>query len=146
MITRTGSYAIRAVMYLVEVCRRHSQAGNVTAREIAEATGIPHNYLTKVLCEMAHAGILHSTRGPGGGFRPVQGADRLTLKDVLTPFETPPHAGCFLCPEGCPEGPACSNQERCLTLMGQVEQFLRTTRVIDLVSDGREAEHPKSGP
>jgi len=134
MITLTGSYAIRAVVYLAEARSRVAEGENVTAAEIAQRTGMPQNYLTKILHGLAQAGVLDSTRGPRGGFRLADGAEGLTLKDVLTPFEHVPGRGCFLCPEGCSEGAACPSYERCLTLTGQVEQFLRTTRITDLIT------------
>ena len=134
MITQTGSYAIRALVYMLEVRTADSTEANLTAVEIAEATGIPRNYLTKILCELVHSGFLTSTRGPHGGFRLAEGADQATLKDLLSGFESLPTRGCFLCPDGCPEGTACPSYERCVTLSGQVGQFLRTTRIADLVS------------
>jgi len=138
MIAHTGSYAIRAVAYLVQAQVRGSFERNVTAGEIAHATGIPHSYLTKILCELVRVGTLESTRGPHGGFRLAPGAGESTLAAPLAQFEALPHPTCFLCPEGCPGGADCPNHERCLTLTGQVEGFLRNTRVIDLVSGAAE--------
>lgn len=136
MITHTGSYAIRAMVHILEVQGVDPADGNLTALEIARATGIPRNYLTKILSELVHVGLLTSTRGPRGGFRLVDGADRATLKDLLASFESVPTRGCFLCPDGCPEGTDCPSYDRCITLSGQVEQFLRTTRIADLISTG----------
>lgn len=132
MITHTGTYAIRAVVYLSEARARVGRETNVTAAEVAQATGVPQNYLTKILHTLAQAGVLDSTRGPRGGFRLAGEADLLTLKDVLAPFEGMPGHGCLLSQNGCPQGDRCPSYERCLTLTGQMDQFLRTTRVTDL--------------
>lgn len=135
MITHTGGYAIRAMTYLVSVRGRTDRGGNVPAAEIAEATDVPENYLRKILYGLARAGILESTRGPKGGFRLAEPAERLTLHDVLASFEAVDNGGCILGPEPCLEGDNCPSHDRCLVLTGQVEQFLRTTRVVELIAD-----------
>jgi len=47
----------------------HGGDGPVQAREIAEALGVPIDYLVKILQQLVRARILVSTRGPQGGFR-----------------------------------------------------------------------------
>ena len=132
MITHTGTYAIRAVVYLAEALARDGADANVTAEEIAHATHAPQNYLTKILHALVRAGLLDSTRGPRGGFRLAEGAEGMTLKDVLKVFENVPSRGCLLSQEGCIEGVHCPSFERCLALTTQVDRFLSTTRVLDL--------------
>jgi Rrf2 family protein len=68
----------------------------VPASEVAEKYGESAHHLAKVLSELAHAGIVESVRGVGGGYRFTANARRLTLLDVIRLFEgldaTPPAA------------------------------------------------------
>ena len=84
MITTTSEYALRALIHIA----RRSDNEPVLAREIAADTGIPNNYLSKILRELVRVGILGSTRGIGGGFRMLRPASELHLADLLTPFES----------------------------------------------------------
>ncbi len=63
MISQTSEYALRATIYLA----RHPSV-SFTTRQIAEATGMPAGYLSKVLQTLARVGIVQSQRGLHGGF------------------------------------------------------------------------------
>jgi Rrf2 family protein len=60
---------------------------HIPAAEIAEKYGVSPHHLAKVLAELAHAGIVESVRGVGGGYRFAANARRLTLMDVIQLFE-----------------------------------------------------------
>ena len=60
---------------------------HIPAAEIAEKYGISPHHLAKVLAELAHAGIVESARGVGGGYRFAANVRRLTLMDVIQLFE-----------------------------------------------------------
>ncbi len=129
-MTHTGQYAIRAVAYLAEAKERTD--GNLTASRIARDTGMPRNYLTKILHTLAKAGILDSTRGPRGGFRLHLSPHSLSLADVLESFETIRSRNCMLGEGNClhrEPGPSC---HRCHTLSLAVDRFLRTTSITAL--------------
>ena len=61
LLSQTSEYALRAVLYIAEC------DGPVSVGEIAEAVGVPQNYLSKTLHQLARAGVLRSARGPAGG-------------------------------------------------------------------------------
>lgn len=60
---------------------------NIPAAEIAEKYGVSAHHLAKVLAELAHAGVVESVRGVGGGYRFAANPRRLTLMDVVQLFE-----------------------------------------------------------
>ena len=65
----------------------------VTAAEIAAKYGVSLHHLSKVLADLARAGMLDSVRGVGGGYRFAGNPKRLTLLDVVELFENPVEAG-----------------------------------------------------
>ncbi len=93
MITQTAEYALRAIVYLAG-----SDAARVKRSDIAEATQIPQDYLTKVLKELDHAGLVQSRRGPGGGYRLMQSAEEMSVFDVIIAVSALPRI------ETCPLG------------------------------------------
>lgn len=70
----------------------------INVKEIAAATGASEAHLAKVLQRLVKAGLLHSTRGPKGGFALAKPADELTLLDVYEVIEGHVHQG--KCPTG----------------------------------------------
>lgn len=60
---------------------------HIPAAEIAKKYAVSPHHLAKVLAELAHAGIVESVRGAGGGYRFAANARRLTLMDVIQLFE-----------------------------------------------------------
>ena len=71
-------YAIRA---LTELALRDG-AEWVDVGTIAEAAELPRAYLGKILKGLVEAGILRSTRGPGGGYRLARDPESISLLDV----------------------------------------------------------------
>lgn len=129
-MTHTGQYAIRAVAYLAQV--QGCTGRNITAARIARATGMPKNYLTKILHTLAKAGILDATRGPRGGFRLRRSPQRLSLADVLESVETTGSSDCMLCDGQCPHRESSPSCQRCHRLSLAVGRFLQETSITAL--------------
>ena len=78
MLSKTAEYALRAVTCLA------SRAGSsVSADELATWTKVPRRYLTRVLQDLAAAGIVRSRPGPGGGYELCVTAEELTILSVV---------------------------------------------------------------
>lgn len=137
MVSHTGRYAVRAVVYIASTSGDQS----VTAAEISGRTGIPHNYLTKILSTLAQVGVLESSRGPSGGFRLARAPTEVSLADVLESFESIHTGGCILGPGCCPRGRVCPAQRQCRALSDAIGWFFRTTSIADL-ADGRRDRIP----
>lgn len=60
---------------------------HIPAAVIAEKYDVSPHHLAKVLAELAHAGIVESVRGVGGGYRFAGNVRRITLMDVIALFE-----------------------------------------------------------
>ena len=63
-LTNWTDYTLRVLMYCAASAGR---AQPVTIGEIAQAHGISHSHLTKVVMDLAAQGLLETTRGRGGG-------------------------------------------------------------------------------
>ena len=97
ILSRTGEYALRAVLHLAE----GGTDAPMRVDDIAEALSVPRNYLSKILHELGRAGVLTSSRGPGGGFRLATSPTQLALADVVGRFDPLDEApSCLLGREG----------------------------------------------
>ena len=75
--TATG-YALRALAAMPE------DGSYSLAKDLAAKLELPGPYLAKILQALAQEGVLHSVRGPRGGFRLARPAHRITLGDVIS--------------------------------------------------------------
>jgi len=78
MLSKTAEYALRAV-----ACMGSRVGTPVSADSLAVETKVPRRYLTRVLQDLAAAGLVRSRPGPGGGYELTQSTDKLTILDVV---------------------------------------------------------------
>jgi Rrf2 family protein len=111
---------------------------------MAAALGAPANYLSKTLRRLARRGILHSVRGPHGGFALAVDPATLSTAEVVTPFEESNGPSRCLMGDGpCdPECP-CALHGRWSELALSVLRPLRETSIADLL-DGIGQPIPES--
>jgi Rrf2 family protein len=81
--TAKADYAVRAAVEL-------AAAGElVTAEHIAQAQGIPVNFLENILRDLRRAGVVESRRGQQGGYALARPADEISVADVIRAVEGP---------------------------------------------------------
>ena len=81
-LQKNTSLALFSVLEFASDSERH-----ISAAEIAAKHSVSPHHLAKVLAVLAHAGIVRSVRGVGGGYRFAGNVRRLTLLDVIQLFE-----------------------------------------------------------
>jgi Rrf2 family protein len=81
--TAKADYAVRAAVEL-------AAAGElVTAEHIAQAQGIPVNFLENILRDLRRGGIVDSRRGQQGGYTLARPAEEISVADVIRAVEGP---------------------------------------------------------
>ncbi|HEV2947704.1 MAG TPA: Rrf2 family transcriptional regulator [Gemmataceae bacterium] len=84
-LTRASSYAIHALVFMATEKRNRP----VASHYIAKARGIPERFLLKVLKPLVSARVLHSVKGPNGGYRLARAANDITLLEILEAVDGP---------------------------------------------------------
>jgi len=84
-ISRSTGYAVLAVGYIAQ----HKDQGIVLSQDVADAFEIPLEYLLKILQQLVRANILHSKRGPRGGFSLAKPVSKITLLDIIEAVDGP---------------------------------------------------------
>lgn len=89
-IGRAAAYAVLAMMALAARAGDSSpHNGRVTAHDLARHTGVPVEYLRKVLQRLTRARLVRSERGRSGGFHLGRPVSRVTLLQVVEAIEGP---------------------------------------------------------
>jgi Rrf2 family protein len=84
-LTSATAYALRALVHLAG----HGDGRLLASAAVAEAEGLPVKFLPKVLNPLVGAGVLHSARGPGGGYLLARPPKSITLLEVVEAVEGP---------------------------------------------------------
>ncbi len=82
MFSDTVEYALRAIVHLAQ-----EAPNSRTTAQIAEATRVPKDYLSKILQGLAKKGIVETQRGVGGGIALAKAPSELTILDVVNAVE-----------------------------------------------------------
>jgi Rrf2 family protein len=132
LLTRSGEYALQALIYIAD----HGD-GPVRTAEIAQAVDVPRNYLSKLLHQLARAGVLRSERGPRGGFALNEPAATLCLKRLLEPIEADRiESRCLLGRPRCTDADPCPAHAEWKGLREHITSFLENTTLADLRREG----------
>ncbi|MCB0731426.1 MAG: Rrf2 family transcriptional regulator [Ignavibacteriae bacterium] len=83
--TKTGEYAIRAILFLA----RQSEDALVMSSVVAKKEDIPSHYLAKILQRMAKYGYVDSYKGRGGGFKITKLALDSSILEIVERIEGP---------------------------------------------------------
>ena len=78
-ITTRGRYGLRAVLKLTIT----EQGKPISIRELSEIEGISPEFLEQIFFRLRKAGIIKSTRGPGGGFQMDKDPSKVTVKEIF---------------------------------------------------------------
>ena len=132
MLSKTQEYALRAAVYLG---RSYGQ-GPLRTSELAKDSGIPRNYLSKILHQMARQGIVLSERGRRGGVALSREPGSITLDQVIAPFQPVNEPNrCVLGRPECSDEFPCGAHERWKKIKQQTEAFFETTSIADVMAE-----------
>lgn len=137
MFSATSQYALRAMALLASRYRTSPMLG----RDIARETGIPSNYLSKILAGLNKAGIVDATRGTGGGYVLSVPPDSIKLDRIVAVFDQDMVNPCCLLgySRPCSDENACSAHHIWRETREQLVCFLENTTLAE-ISHGRPGQ------
>ena len=80
-------YALRAVVELAATST--GDTGPITAERLATEQAIPPKFLESILLQLRRGGIVHSQRGPDGGYWLARPAEDISLADIIRIIDGP---------------------------------------------------------
>jgi Rrf2 family iron-sulfur cluster assembly transcriptional regulator len=96
--------------------------------DIAKARMMSQALVAKVLTILSQAGIVIGAPGPGGGYTLARPPEKISLKEIVSPFERLESE--IACPFGdgwCGVGPQCPLHAQLSKIQSDVKKFLKTT-------------------
>ena len=84
-INRQTDYAVRVVLALA----KRGEGIKLSSAEIQREMLIPKSFMTRIVAQLAHHGLINTFPGRDGGLTLPRPASKITLKDVVEAFEGP---------------------------------------------------------
>jgi len=137
LISRTGQYAIQALVYM----GLPGAGSSVNVQDLAKNLDVPAAYLAKVMQVLGHHGLVSSTRGRTGGFRLGMAAENISLMQVLSLVEGEKfHHECLLGLKQCGDETACPMHTKWKPIKTELLEVLESQNIAVLaqaVSEGK---------
>ncbi len=138
-LSKKADYALLAMRYLVA----NADRGAVSARELAEAYGIPAELLAKVLQKLVRGKLLASHQGIRGGYDLGRPAQLISVADVIQAVDGPlTVTACSDTDHSCDQYSKCNIRDPLWRIKDRILSALAATSVAELVVD--EAVVPMS--
>lgn len=132
-ISEAASLALHSMVLLAA-----KPEGPLSTHEAAAELRVSEAHLSKVLQRLAKAGLVTSTRGPGGGFVLAKEPTEISLLEVYETIDGPLGAGeCLLGDPTC-RGEACLLGDLVRSVSEQMRSYLSGTRLADVTATYRE--------
>lgn len=127
---QTAEYALRAMAQLALL-----PAGTfITGRELSASTGIPSEYVSKVLRRLVQNGLLHAQKGHGGGFQLARPAAQISFLQILEAMdERLENDRCSFGWGSCDPAMPCALHGAFTRLKGAVLEWARSTTLADVL-------------
>ena len=129
LYSKTCEHAIRALSYLAS----RSSGDLCLVDEIAEAEDLPRPFTSKILRDLVRAGVLTSSRGPGGGYALARDPDDVSLLEIQQIVDSTDHLNrCAVGLELCNDEAPCPLHDEFKPLRQSIRVYLEETTLAQM--------------
>jgi Rrf2 family protein len=138
-LSKTAGYALHALSCIGRAAPRSS-----VVRSIAQCTGLQKPYLSKIINQLVHHGLVHAKRGYRGGVTLARLPDEITLLDIVHAVDGNSATSCCLFGlDHCPVDGTCPAHVQWNAMREQVEAMLARITLSEVMqSPGCSPESP----
>ena len=118
--------------------------GSRSAKDVAEAYGIPHEALAKILQRLAKAGLLQSQHGTNGGYTLARPAHTISAFEVIRAIDGPLFiTSCVTVRGECDQTDKCTIREPLRKVNESIEQVLKRIKISHMRDESETIEVKK---
>jgi Rrf2 family protein len=134
-LTKKADYALMAMKHLAE----HRADGSHSAKDVAEAFGIPPEALAKILQRLAKAGLLQSQHGIRGGYTLARAAHTISAFEVIEAIDGPLFiTSCVTVRGECDQTDRCNIREPLRKVNESIEAVLKRIKISHMREEPEE--------
>ena len=125
-LTKKADYGLMAMKHLAE----HAERGSCSAKDVADAYGIPQEALAKILQRLAKAGLLHSQHGINGGYTLARDPRTVSAFEVIQAIDGPLFiTSCITVRGECDQTDRCTIREPLRKVNQSIEDVLKKIKI-----------------
>ena len=129
LYSKSCRHGIRALSYLA----RQPEGDLRLVGDIADAEDMPRPFASKILLDLVKAGLLRSTRGPGGGYGLARPAAEISLLQIKEVFDgTDALDACAVGFDRCSDDAPCPLHDFFKPLRQSIREYLEQTTLEDM--------------
>ena len=128
-LTKKADYGLMAMKHLAE----RAPHGACSAKDVADAYGIPQEALAKILQRLVKAGLLHSQHGMNGGYTLARDPATISAFEVIRAIDGPLFiTSCITVRGECDQTDRCTIREPLRRVNESIEQVLRRISISEM--------------
>ena len=119
-LTKKADYGLIAMRHLAQ----NTDHGSVSAKDLADAYGIPQEALAKILQRLAKAGLLKSMHGTRGGYTLSRSPQSISALEVIVAIDGPLFMTSCFSDRNCEQTDRCTVREPLRKVGESIQQVL----------------------
>lgn len=130
-------YAIRAMTYVANF----ETGTRLLARDVSAHERIPGPFLGKIFQTLVRAGLLKSSKGPGGGFALARDPEEISLYDIYRAVDGDTYLdACAVGLARCSDEMPCPLHERWKPIRERIRNYLESTSLASMAEATRRKQ------
>jgi Rrf2 family protein len=141
-LTKKADYGLMAMKHLAE----HAEHGARSAKDVADAYGIPQEALAKILQRLVKSGLLHSQHGTNGGYTLARDPGMISVFEVIRAIDGPLFiTSCMTVRGECDQTERCNIREPLRKVSHGIEELLRSITIQEMKEESpQSSDRPRS--
>ena len=136
-LTKKADYALMAMKHLAE----RADGGSLSAKDVADAYGMPPEALAKILQRLAKAGLLLSQHGTNGGYTLARPSHSISAFEVIQAIDGPLFiTSCVTVRGECGQSDRCNIREPLRKVNESIEGVLKRIKISHMREEPEPAE------
>ena len=143
-LTKKADYSLIALKHFAAVRSVAGSAASpaLSAKELAESSGIPLPLLSKLLQKLGKTGFLVSEYGTNGGYRLARNPRDISALEVIRAIDGPiVLANCFTSATACGHSDRCTIKKPLRRIHEGILRLLGSVSIEDMLRDSQEDPH-----
>jgi len=136
-LSKKADYGLMALMHLAA----KDVGQSASAKEIADAHGLPLPLLAKVLQKLSKEGFLAAAHGTNGGYRLTREASLISALAVIRAIDGPVFlTSCSTMRDGCGQSPNCTARKPLEKIREDIFRLLEGITISEMSAGGKPGE------
>jgi Rrf2 family protein len=129
MFSKSCEYAIRAMIFVAQKSKENVRVG---VKEISKGTDSPEHFMAKIMQQLSKRKLLHSVKGPNGGFFMDETDQRRTIADVVKAIDGDTfYTDCVLGLKVCSEKTPCPVHSQYKEIKKEITKMIENNTIAD---------------